>query len=186
MARVSLAASIIILTPKTGLTDGLEYRGRLSPSSSPPPPYQTTLPRSPSPAAQPRPSDPLRHWFLTHLSAPFASPTDKSTLEALTGLTRKSIEEHLTNWRRRSRWTELMHLYGGGSREGMKALIEGVERGEETRADVLERVEGVRAYVEERARERLGDWVKEVSPETLICVEGSEGGVAAARVLVRG
>lgn len=143
----------------------LQKRKFLATPHRPPtsPPHPHPLPPSSSGPLPSRPQDPLRLWFLSHLAHPFPTLSEKADLTALTGLSRKAVEEHLTNWRRRSRWTELMNLYAKGEREAMRTLVQRVESGEETRQDVLDRLEGVRAYLEERERARLGEWVKEVS-----------------------
>jgi hypothetical protein len=51
----------------------------------------------------------------------------------------------------------------------MRLLIEKVESGQEKRKGVREAVEKMKAYLERREEERVGDWVKEVSDDRDRC-----------------
>jgi hypothetical protein len=68
----------------------------------------------------------------------------------------------LTNWRRRSDWTEIMNVYCAGDKGAMRRLVECVESGEEKDSTLLERFGRMRAYLEKRD-EQPGEWVLKVS-----------------------
>ena len=112
-------------------------------------------------------NDHLRLWFLEHLASPYPTPNEKDDLSNLTGFARTKIDSDLTNWRRRAGWTELKDTYARGSRKDMQALMERVESGTEQTMAVLDAVEKMRAYLERREEEKVGEWVKEVSDEVV-------------------
>ena len=112
-------------------------------------------------------NDHLRLWFLEHLAFPYPTPNEKDDLSSLTGFARTKIDSDLTNWRRRAGWTEIKDTYARGSRKDMQTLMERVELGTERNKAVLDAVEKMRAYLERREEEKVGDWVKEVSDEVV-------------------
>lgn len=79
------------------------------------------------------------------------------------GLPRAKVETDLTNWRRRSGWTDIKDQYADGSREKMQRLIEKVERGKEKREVVYAAVDQMKGYLRREEEEKVGDWVLEVS-----------------------
>ena len=108
-------------------------------------------------------TDHLRLWFLQHLAYPYPTPNEKDSLISLTNSTRSKIDSDLTNWRRRAGWTDIKDKFAQKSKDRMRTLIERVESGKECRKDVLDAVEGMKAYLERRREEKVGDWVHEVS-----------------------
>ena len=68
----------------------------------------------------------------------------------------------MTNWRRRAGWTDIKDHFAGGDKDAVAGVIEMVEDGQEKRKEVREAVERMKAYLERREEERVGDWVKEV------------------------
>ena len=109
----------------------------------------------------------LRDWFLTHLPYPYPTYTEKRNLALQDGIPLSKIDSDLTNWRRRSGWAEIRKIYAKGSKEKMKSLLLRVERGEDTRPDLLDRIEGIRRYMDKES-DKVGDWVHEVSPSWTI------------------
>lgn len=112
-----------------------------------------------------KPTDHIREWFLQHLASPYPSAVEKDSLSELSGIPRSKIDSDMTNWRRRAGWTDIKDNWANGSRDAMRLLIERVESGQEKRKGVREAVEKMKAYLERREEERVGDWVKEVSDE---------------------
>lgn len=110
-------------------------------------------------------TDHIREWFLQHLANPYPSAVEKDSLSELSGIPRSKIDSDMTNWRRRAGWTDIKDNWANGSRDAMRVLIEKVESGQERRKGVREAVEKMKAYLERREEERVGDWVKEVSDE---------------------
>jgi len=138
------------------------------PTPSPPPstkslkPSSTITPHT-STTANPAP-DPVRQYFLTHLSSPYPTPTEKEKLCKKAKITRRKLESDLTNWRRRSDWTDIMNTYCGGDKGSMKTMISAIERGEERDEELLARFGRMKAYLEKRD-EQAGEWVYQVCPE---------------------
>lgn len=110
-------------------------------------------------------TDYIREWFLQHLANPYPSAVEKDSLSELSGIPRSKIDSDMTNWRRRAGWTDIKDSWANSSRDAMRVLIEKVESGQEKRKGVREAVEKMKAYLERREEERVGDWVKEVSDE---------------------
>ena len=106
---------------------------------------------------------PLRQWFLTHLPYPYPTYTEKRNLALQAGIPLSKIDSDLTNWRRRSGWAEIRKIFAKGSKDKMKSLLLRVERGEDTRPDLLDRIEGIRQYMDKES-DKVSDWVHEVSP----------------------
>lgn len=143
-----------------------------TPSLSPPPlrrSKSTTTAKSltslksttkPPPPSQPS-HDPVRQFFLTHLSNPYPSPTEKTTLCKAANITRRKLESDLTNWRRRSDWTDMMNTYCGGDKGAMGRMIDAIERGEERDEGLLERFGRMKMYLEKKD-EQAGEWVLQV------------------------
>jgi len=128
------------------------------------PKSRTTLHPTPPPSpSKPSPTDHLRLWFLQNLSNPYPTPYEKESLATAAGCPRSKVDSDLTNWRRRSGWTDIKDRWAGGDKAKMKRLIEDVEGGLERREEVVEEVERMRGYLERRDQERVGDWVHEVS-----------------------
>ncbi|WWC62321.1 uncharacterized protein I303_104917 [Kwoniella dejecticola CBS 10117] len=145
-------------------------RPRAEPFASPSEP--ATRPSSPYPAPssegpQPQTQEPdhtfIRTWFLQNLSKPYPTASQKEYLSKKAGITVKKVDSDLTNFRRRSGWTDLMQKFAGGDRDKMKKMIERVAAGKEEREEVLERVEGIKDYLGKREEERVGDWVREIT-----------------------
>ncbi|ORX40295.1 hypothetical protein BD324DRAFT_617207 [Kockovaella imperatae] len=108
-------------------------------------------------------NDHLRFWFLDNLASPYPTPNEKDNLANLLGVDRKKVDSDLTNWRRRAGWTDIKDTYCDKSRVLMKELMERVESGEETDQDILDAVENMKAYLERREEEKVGDWVHELA-----------------------
>jgi hypothetical protein len=106
--------------------------------------------------------DPVRLFFLTHLASPYPTPAEKEKLCKKASITRRKLESDLTNWRRRSDWTDIMNTYCGGDKGAMKRMVGCIERGEEKDGELLERFGRMRAYLEKRD-EQAGEWVHQVS-----------------------
>jgi hypothetical protein len=87
---------------------------------------------------------------------------EKELLATRLGVKKSKIDSDLTNWRRRSGWTEMKDKYCGGDKAMMKSMIEGVESGSEQRAIAVEQVEKMKAYLEKREEKECGSWVTEV------------------------
>ncbi|WWC88895.1 uncharacterized protein L201_003810 [Kwoniella dendrophila CBS 6074] len=109
----------------------------------------------------------VRLWFLDHLSKPYPTLSQKEKLAESAGITRNKVDSDLTNFRRRSGWTEIMQTFAGGDRDKMKKLIERVQSGKENNnKELLEKIEGMKDYLGRREEERVGDWVREVTALT--------------------
>jgi len=138
------------------------------PTPSPPPssPNKSLKPSSNTTTkfAQPPAPDPVRQYFLTHLSSPYPTPTEKEKLCKKAKITRRKLESDLTNWRRRSDWTDIMNTYCGGDKGSMKTMISVIECGEERDVELLARFGRMKAYLEKRD-EQAGEWVYQVCPE---------------------
>ena len=108
--------------------------------------------------------DPVRQYFLTHLSSPYPTPSEKEKLCKKAKITRRKLESDLTNWRRRSDWTDIMNTYCGGDKSAMRTMVAAIERGEERDVELLARFGRMKAYLEKRD-EQAGEWVYQVCPE---------------------
>lgn len=129
----------------------------------PPPPSSNPLPTHASTTHDPR-SLPLRHWFLSNLAFPYPTPSEKDSIASECGITRAKVDSDMTNWRRRSGWTDMMVRFSGGDREVMREMIEYLEStGRERVGGVEGAVDGVRRYLMgEGPRVEVG-WVETVS-----------------------
>ena len=138
------------------------------PTPSPPPSTQSLKSSStitkPSHSDQPPAPDPVRQYFLTHLSSPYPTPSEKEKLCKKAKITRRKLESDLTNWRRRSDWTDIMNTYCGGDKSAMRTMISAIERGEERDEELLARFGRMKAYLEKRD-EQAGEWVYQVCPQ---------------------
>jgi len=133
------------------------------PTPSPPPPSTTSKSLKSTPTLIPTPAqDPVRLFFLNHLSNPYPTPSEKEKLCKKAKITRRKLESDLTNWRRRSDWTDIMNTYCGGDKGAMRTMVAAIERGEERDGELLERFGRMRAYLEKRD-EQAGEWVHKVS-----------------------
>lgn len=132
------------------------------PTPSPPPSIKSLKPSiqptNPAP-------DPVRQYFLTHLASPYPTPSEKEKLCKKAKITRRKLESDLTNWRRRSDWTDIMNTYCGGDKGAMKVMVGCIERGEERDVELLERYGRMKAYLEKRD-EQAGEWVYQVCPDS--------------------
>nr|ADO17677.1 Sxi1 [Tremella mesenterica] len=123
--------------------------------------------QSPHPSRSPQnpllfpPTDPIRTWFISHLASPYPTSLEKVELASSANITTNKLDSDLVNWRRRSGWANVRDKYCGGNKHRTKRLIEDVSSGKERRKEVLRDVEKVRAYLERREEERVGDWVKD-------------------------
>ncbi|WRT67572.1 uncharacterized protein IL334_004544 [Kwoniella shivajii] len=132
-------------------------------------------------ASSPTPSDPpsdrpngtkepdhsvVRSWFLNHISHPYPTSSQKETLAKAAGITKNKVDSDLTNFRRRSGWTDLMNRFCASDREKMRKFIDKVEAGKERRDEVLMRVKAMKEYLGGKEGERVGDWVQEVTALT--------------------
>ncbi|RXK36622.1 hypothetical protein M231_06085 [Tremella mesenterica] len=126
---------------------------------SPPSPHPFTSP--PATLLFP-PTDPIRTWFISHLASPYPTPLEKVELASSANITTNKLDSDLVNWRRRSGWANVRDKYCGGNKHRTKRLIEDVLSGKERRKEILRDVEKVRAYLERREEERVGDWVKDL------------------------
>jgi hypothetical protein len=134
------------------------------PTPSPPPSTKSLKPSSTKPlttSTNTTAPDPVRQYFLTHLSSPYPSPSEKEKLCKKAKITRRKLESDLTNWRRRSDWTDIMNTYCGGDKSAMRTMIACIERGEERDVELLERFGRMKAYLEKRD-EQAGEWVYQV------------------------
>ncbi|WVR06170.1 hypothetical protein IAU60_003200 [Kwoniella sp. DSM 27419] len=105
----------------------------------------------------------IRLWFLNNISYPYPTNPIKEQLAEAAGITRAKVDSDLTNFRRRSGWTDLLNKHAGGDRDKMRRLVDRVLHGRESKQDVLDRVAGIQEYLGRKEEERVGDWVKEVA-----------------------
>lgn len=107
--------------------------------------------------------DPVRQFFIDNIANPYPSASQKDALCLAASITRKKLESDLTNWRRRSEWTDIMNTYCSGNKTLMQKMIEDLESG---RVDVGEEIRGryerMKGYLEKRD-EQAGEWVFQVS-----------------------
>lgn len=106
--------------------------------------------------------DPIRQFFIDNIANPYPTASQKDTLCKTANITRKKLESDLTNWRRRSEWTDIMNTYCRGNKELMRHLIEDIESGKDVGEEVMERYERMKGYLEKRD-EQAGEWVFQVS-----------------------
>lgn len=181
LTRIAISGGPSLFDPAKRMltTDRLKSQKRRQwpPSPSPsersfsPTPTSTPLssaPSSPTASAFPmpiprEPSDHIREWFLDHLASPFPTFDEKIELSRLTGIARPKIDSDLTNWRRRTGWTDVRNKYGDGDKEKTKEVIERVLNGEDDREDLVEAVEKMKSYLKREREFAAGDWIKKVS-----------------------
>lgn len=104
--------------------------------------------------------DGLREWFLQHLGDPYPNISEKAQLAKCLGLKPRTIDSHLTNWRRRSGWANIKDLWGGGTRAGMRILIERYQQGFEARLEARRGIQQMSAYFD--SSQQMGDWLAQV------------------------
>ncbi|KAL1408402.1 hypothetical protein Q8F55_005214 [Vanrija albida] len=62
------------------------------------------------------------------------------------GVTVRNVDSHFTNWRRRSNWNNIKQNWAHGTKSGMANLIKRYESGEETREEVRDLIQKMKAY----------------------------------------
>ncbi|WWC70543.1 uncharacterized protein I206_104494 [Kwoniella pini CBS 10737] len=151
----------------TPVRSSKRYRAESCSSPSTPPTRSTSPTPSDSPSNQKEPDHTIvRTWFLQNLQKPYPTQAQKEHLSKKAGITVKKVDSDLTNFRRRSGWTECMQRFCGGDRDKMKKMIERVIAGKEERLEVIDSVEGIKDYLGKREEERVGDWVREITALT--------------------
>lgn len=116
--------------------------------------------------------DPVRKYFIDNISNPYPSPSEKDRLCKVAKISRRKLESDLTNWRRRSEWTEIMNTYCNGDKGLMQRMIEDVESGKDVGDEIRGRYDRMRAYLEKRD-EQAGEWVAEVRTSPYRCRKAS-------------
>ncbi|KAG8943554.1 hypothetical protein FRC03_002438, partial [Tulasnella sp. 419] len=67
---------------------------------------------------------PCRDFFMAHLSDPYPNTTQKRELMQKAKISAASLNQWLTNTRRRSKWMDIMKDHANGRKENMKVLVE--------------------------------------------------------------
>ncbi|BGP47428.1 hypothetical protein JCM10450v2_003280 [Rhodotorula kratochvilovae] len=127
----------------------------MSQSATPPPD-----PREDDPAA----FAPYRRWFVDHFANPYPSPKDKEALLAQVPRHNKTqLDTWFVNTRRRSGWQALKRAHTNGSVEDMVRLLRGVDEGAPAVSDdVRRKVERIRAFFDEGARDKVSDEIQAI------------------------
>jgi hypothetical protein len=106
--------------------------------------------------------DAVRLWLLENLHHPFPTSGQKQHLSDITKRAKNNIETDLTNYRRRSGWTEFKNNHCNGNLEKTKSLIWSWMSGERVSDAVRKDLEEMKAYVERKEATKVGDWIDTV------------------------
>ena len=114
----------------------------------------------------------LRRWFYHHLASPFPTPSHKLAISQLLGISKKTVEGDMTNWRRRSGFTAICKRFASNDIELMRIIIERIiighpfplpgHAGQREVDEVREAVDRVRRYARGED-EPAGGWLAAVS-----------------------
>jgi len=108
--------------------------------------------------------DPVRTWLLQNLHHPFPTPAEKTHLAQISSRPRANIETDLTNYRRRSGWTEFKNKYCKGDTNKARDIIWKWMNGGKVSSDMEKDLENMKGYVERREASKVGGWIETVCP----------------------
>ncbi|BGP39328.1 hypothetical protein JCM10449v2_003266 [Rhodotorula kratochvilovae] len=128
-------------------------------------PSRCTTPQPPDPREDdPAAFAPYRRWFVAHFANPYPSPKDKEALLAQVPRHNKTqLDTWFVNTRRRSGWQALKRAHTNGSVEDMVRLLRDVDEGAPAvDDDVRRKVERIRAFFDEGARDKVSDEIQAI------------------------